>query len=345
VYAASEIARQGRDRMRKQNGTADIIRERARDWSDDEPDGFYVQVWRRFAAVVDVPGPARVNRDGWDWPLDAGARQWSARVDDLVGSFRVLSLADIAGRQAGLPSGVFVTAWWAVALAFGRRVTVADRNLDLYVWQRPSGGRAGKIRPEIWSQRPLQFSGFAGMPPAGLVRRELSWGTDLTVVRHGRGGRGVASADEPVSVLLVRFGRTWWGPLPAAGAEPPDAGVFPLTLHDVAGVIPVKGTAPVCIHELRYTPPADAPGFGWEDFPFLAAEAVAWVQRKTAELAGHVLLLGTVMPNEIALGIGIAAGQESCTGWPAHLWPVMYRKPTDSLVVPFLDVGAAVTDA
>lgn len=339
VYAASETARRGRDRMLTRNGIAYIVTERARDWADDEPDDFYGQVARRFARVVQVPGPRLVDREPWDWPLDQGAREWDAKASGLVRSFRVLNLA---GKNPGTPPGIFVTAWWPVAMAFGQRVTAADRALELRVWQRPSrGGRAGKIEPRIWSQRPHTFQGLAGPVSAGLALRELLWEAVVAVTRPD-GAASVASG-EPVSLLLVRFSRAPWGPLPVAGSKPPDAGAPRLLLHDAVGVVPAKN--PVCVHELRCTPPGTQPAFGWGDYPFLAAEALAWIQRKATELDGHVLLLATVVPNEVALGIGIMAGRDSALAWPRHLWPAMYRKPAGTFVVPSLDLGtAAVTE-
>lgn len=335
LYAAAEVARQGRNRMLKRNGTAYIVRERARDWDADDSGDFYGQVRRRFARVLEVPGPGQTGR-AWDWPLDTNAREWDGKVTELVRSFRVLYLAS---KEPGVPNAVFVTAWWAVALAFGRRVTAADRSLDLEVWQRRGHGRAGKVDPEIWRQRGHRFGDTPVVPGSvGLEFPELSWAADLTVVRDDDDG-DIADGS-PVSVLLLRFGRAPWKPLPAVDAEPANPDPWPLTLRDTAGVIPVKGTASVRIHELRCTPPGAAPQFDWADFPVLAAEAVAWVQRKSAELAGHVLLLGTTIPNELALGIGIAAGQENCLAWPSHLWPIVYRKPAESYVVPHLDLGA-----
>jgi hypothetical protein len=332
-FSASEIVRRGRDRMLKRNGTAFVVTEPARDWDADEHDDFESQVKRHFAQVIKVPGPGLVEPP-WEWPLDEGARQWDVKVTDLTQSFRTLHLS---GLRVGAAEGVFVTAWWAVALALGRRVQAADRGLDLSVWQRPSNARAGEVEPRIWSQKPHRFAGSAEAPQAGLATEEHQWRANITVKRHGRGGAG-GHAGEPLAMLLARFGGRDGQPS-QFGADP---GPVPrtLTLEDAAKVLPA-GTSDLMVHELRCVPPGDPPQFPWTAYPYLAASALSWIQRKHSELPGHTLLLAAVMPNEVALGIGISAGRESCTTWPGYLWPVIYRKPGKSLHVPRLNLGTA----
>ena len=351
VFAACSAARWGRMRMLRRNGTAYIVLERADEFVRDQPDDFGAQVRRRFSAVIDVPGPARLGR-AWGWPLDVGARQWDGKVSELVRSFRTLYISAHISAAESI-SGVFITAWWAVALAFGHRVQSGDRSLELEVWQRSSNGRAGKVRAGTWSQGGHRFAGLAVPMPAGVERLERDWRAELTVEHLATGPAGGAtprgnrafasgnavSGNAEVSVLLLRFSRAPWGPLPAVGAEPPDLEPLPVTVQDVAGVIPVKATASVRLHELRCTPAGQQ--FAWDDFPFLVATAVDWIQRKTTELGGHTLLLGAIIPNEVALGIGLTAGREDCLGWPEQLWPIMYRKSANSLVVPYLDLGTA----
>jgi hypothetical protein len=341
VWALTWIARAGRARMLQRNGVAYLVRERARDWAQDSPDDFYAEVRERFADVVAVPRSDEVGRP-WDWPLDdSGARLWDAKVTDLVRAFRVL-LNAVHARHAeegtsGVPDAIFVTAWWAVALAFGRRLRFGIRNWELNVWQRPSDARAGQIDPVLWRQRPHQFVGQAVPAPPGLTPQELTWDVDLTVSRPD-GAVGEVASGAPVSVLLLRFGRGRWGSLPL---EEPGRPV-PLTLIDAGDVTGVKEPARVLVHELRCVPRDGARAFDWEDFPFLVATAVDWIQRKAAELEGQALLLGATVPNEVALGIGIAAGRPDCDGWPSAMWPVIYRQPTDTLVIPRLNLGATL---
>jgi hypothetical protein len=98
----------------------------------------------------------------------------------------------------------------------------------------------------------------------------------------------------------------------------------------------------VLLHELRCLPPPGEQRFPWPDIPALAIAAADWIERKaaSAELAGHTLLLGAVMPQETGLGLGICAGQASRTHWPEHLWPLLYQRG-EPYVVPRLDLGTA----
>lgn len=340
LWAVGWIVRTARNRMLRRNGTAYLLREPARDWAQDSPDDFYAEVRERFAVVITVPRSAEVGRT-WDWPLDRDARLWDAKVTDLVRTFRVLLNAVHAKNReegtAGVPDAIFVTAWWAVALAFGRRLRLGVRNWELEVWQRPSDGRAGQITPRPWSrQRPHTFADLAVPAPSGLTPRTLAWEVDLTVTRPDASGQ-VPDGDA-VSILLVRFGRSRWGSLPLGDPAQP----VPLTLLDEGEVVPVKEMTRVFVQELRCVPRDGARTFDWEDFPFLAAAATAWIQEKAQELPPSTLLLGATMPNEVALGAGIFSGRPESDGWPASMWPVIYQQPTDTLVVTRLDLGAGL---
>jgi hypothetical protein len=332
----SETARRGRERMLRENGTAYIIQEQARFWADDNAQRFRGGIRRQFARVVQVPGPVETGR-GWDWPLDVGARYWDGKADELVRAFRVLNIDETRDGTV-TPNGVFLWAYWAVAMAFGMRVTAADRSLVLDVWQRPSRARAGEVDPEIWAQRPHRF----GSAPAstGPEIAEFTWETELAVSRTDRRRTAVTATD--VSVLLVRFSGWDWGPLSGVTASKPENPSLRLHVRDAAGVAPA-GTSHVDLYELRCVPSGSQ--FPWQDFPALAAEAAAWMEGKAKELSGHTLLLGTLMPQEVGLGLGILAGQESRrASWPAHLWPIVSEPATRELVIPNLDLGSAAID-
>jgi len=338
----AETTRRGRDRMIARNGTAYIIQERARFWDDDNAARFREGIRRQFARVIQVPGPVEAGR-GWDWSLDSDAWHWDAKADELVRAFRVLGI-DEARNGTVTPDSVFLWAYWPVAVAFGMRATAADRDLVLDVWQRPSRARAGEVEPEIWAQRPHRFT---AAPPAGPPFSEHLWAASLELSRiaspAGRARRGTRGGK--VSVLLVRFSSSAWGPVPLVAAA---ASQDPLALRLSCAVsVLSQGSLPVEIHELRCVPPDGPSGdqFPWQQFPALAAEACAWIERKAKELDGHTLLLGTLVPQEIGLGLGILAGQESrSASWPDHLWPIVQNQRDGSLVIPSLDLGKAAID-
>jgi hypothetical protein len=345
AFGFAATARRGRDRMIAGNGTAYLIQERARFWDDDNAARFRAGIHRQFARVIQVPGPVEAGR-GWDWSLDGDAWQWDAKCDELVRAFRVLSI-DKARDGTVSPDGVFLWAHWAVAAAFGMRVTAADRDLVLDVWQRPSRARAGEVEPEIWAQRPLHFTAAPATETNGPAFSEHLWPATLDLSRVARqaGGTRRGTPGGKVSVLLVRFSTAGWGPLPAVAGETP---ADPLTLRLSCAVSALPpGSLPGHVHELRCVPPAGPSGaqFPWQQFPALAAAAVAWIGRKAKELDGHTLLLGTVVPQEVGLGLGILAGQESRRGsWPDHAWPIVQNQRDGGLVVPNLDLGSAALD-
>lgn len=176
---------------------------------------------------------------------------------------------------------------------------------------------------------------------------------ECTWIIRGRGWSRSATI-QPISVLLIRFSADAWGPLPAVTEEPDGpltlwlrTAVFLPTGKSIAGAGP-HGIAQVDLHELHCVPPLNASGkheFPWAQFPALAAKAVAWIEEKAKELDGHTLLLGTAMPQEVGLGLGIHAGQVARRSvWPAQLWPVVFDWGKHDLVVPNLQLGTAAVD-
>ena len=143
-------------------------------------------------------------------------------------------------------------AWWAVAAAFGMRVTAADRDLVLDVWQRPSHGRAGDVEAVIGSQRPHRFGYADPVPLAELLPesapREFTWPAKLTITWRGPDAHPKARVG--VSVLLLRLGHQRWGPLPDVHDEPEPAHMVHLKVDDAVGVTPNRSSY-VAIHELR----------------------------------------------------------------------------------------------
>lgn len=319
-----------------QNGTAYVIRELAGEWDRQDEKAFLDSAGRYFARVIKVPGPGQLGRS-WDWPLDHGAQHWDGKIDELARSFQALRSAD----DPETPNGVLMWASWAVAATFGLRVTAADRDLVLDVWQRPSHGRAGDVEAVIGAQRPHRFGYPDATPRAELLPesapREFTWPAKLKSTRQGADAHPKGRVH--VSVLLIRLGHQKWGPLPDVHEKPGPAQTINLEIDDAAGVTPNRSSH-VIIHELRWPLPSGGQ-FSWQAIPSLVATSADWIESKSAELAGHIVLLGTTMLPETALGLGITAGHVHRTRWPENIWPIVYRTATRSLVVPRLNLGTA----
>jgi hypothetical protein len=319
-----------------QNGTAYVIRELSTEWDRQDERIFLDSAGRYFARIIKVPGPGQLGRF-WDWPLGSGAECWSGKADELARSFQALRSAD----DPGTPNGILMWASWAVAVAFGLRVTAADRDLVLDVWQRPSHGRAGDVEAVIGAQRPHRF-GYAEPVPLGALLpgfapQEFTWDAKLTAERRDTAAHAPARHD--VSVLLLRLGSQRWGPLPEADAESRPAHGVHLRIDDAVGVTATRSSS-ITIHELRCVPPSGG-RFPWHAVPSLVAASADWIERKSADLEGHTLLLGAAMLPETALGLGITAGHTHRTRWPKNIWPLVYQSAAESLVVPDLNLGAA----
>jgi hypothetical protein len=322
-----------------QNGTAYVIRELAGDWDRQDEKAFLDSAGRYFARVIKVPGPGELGRS-WEWPLGPGAQYWDIKTDELARSFQALRSAD----DPGTPNGVLMWATWAVAVAFGSRVTALDRDLVLDVWQRPSHGRAGDVAAVMGSQRPHRF-GYTEPAPLGVllpasVPREVTWDAKLTTERTGADARRPAGRrGSSLSVLVLRLGSQRWGPLLEVGTESRPAHSLHLHIDDAVGVTAGRSSH-ITIHELRCVPP---PGgqFPWKTVPSLVIALAEWIERKSAELAGHTLLLGATMPPETALGLGITVGNAQRTRWPENIWPLVHQTSSNSLVVPRLNLGRA----
>lgn len=51
--------------------------------------------------------------------------------------------------------------------------------------------------------------------------------------------------------------------------------------------------------------------------------------------------MGTIVPPEVALGLGIDSVQISKSDWPANLWPILYQAGAGALVIPRLNLGTS----
>lgn len=334
----------GRKRILRRNGTAYVIQEAARGWSADDSRAFLASAKRQFARMIEVPGPGKLS-GSWDWPLSEGAQDWDSKVTELVRAFQALRCDD----DPVTPKGLFMWAWAPVAIAFGARATAADRGLVLDVWQRPSRGRAGHVEMAPWSQRPhrlgsgQQLQTITEVLPDSIPH-EYRWPVQV-IIKSPEATAGAVpkkshSDGEMPVILLVRLGSQSWGPVPdvSAGADP----VSPLTLVlEDAGGLSRGGTFRTEIRELRIMPPAGSMLFPWTAYPALVGEAAAWIRRQTAEAKERPTMIGTILPPEVALGLGIAAAQNTAPAWPNYLWPIVPKPVSTEFVVPRLNLGVA----
>jgi hypothetical protein len=66
----------------------------------------------------------------------------------------------------------------------------------------------------------------------------------------------------------------------------------------------------------------------------------SWIRQWAVNTGTHPVMIGAILPPEVALGLGIDAAQLTEPGWPGHLWPIVPKPPSNDLVVPHLNLGA-----
>ena len=144
----------------RQNGTAYVIQELAGDWDRQDEKAFLESAGRYFARVIRSRAPAASAGPGTGrWVPARSLGRQGRRAGSLVPGAS-------SDDDPDTPNGILMWASWAVAVAFGMRVTAADRDLVLDVWQRPSHGRAGDVETVMGTQRPHRF-GYTGASAAG----------------------------------------------------------------------------------------------------------------------------------------------------------------------------------
>ena len=324
-----------RNHLLAERGTAYVIDEVADAWTYEEKRSFLTSMRGQFASVLHVPGPAHLG-DAWHWPLGTGAECWDERVDDLVRSFWATHFND----DHVTANAVFAWAAWPLAVAFAARAIARRRGLVLQVRQRPSFGRMG-VRDRVdWKQPAWDFE---RLPPdrmdAEPIRSasESSRRARLTVTPSD----GTSPATPPSAgarVLLVRMTTGTWGPPSTAESAP--GRPMPVGVRDAAGT-GLAGELDTTVEEWRCLPAAGG-RHDWAAFPLLAQAAADWLCRKARQFSTDVLLVGMLVPQEVALGVGIHAARAQ-RSWPGHLWPLSWAgtEGTGWFVVPGVDLGSA----
>ncbi len=350
-----------RGQILDERGTAYVIEEQAIAWRHEEKESVLAAIAKGFASTLRVPGPEALG-DNWHWQADAeAAPQWDERTDQLVRSFWAVHYNDDQVTRNAL----FTWAPWPVAMAFGARATARRRGLVLHVRQRPSYG-AGGPRQELRltdtahdflrDKRPRSLSETAprhtvrclpepGCPPVHLdVTVEPLHVPDahqpsrlhLTGSSTHRGGSASHGTLRLPLLLLVRATHE---PIDLIPMELADAPM--VTIHVTEGltdsVIPA-GKHTVMVAEWRLDSGVQpVPQLPWEAFPAAAECIAAWVVEQARTHPGHVILLATRIPQELAVGLGIQLGQLTHS-WPRRMYPAYYAQRR--LVVPELMLGA-----
>lgn len=320
-------------RIRADRGTAYVIEEVAIAWVHEEKQWVLDQLDREFAEVLRVPGPDALG-ERWRWEADErGAPQWGRRTDQLVYSFWAVHYNDDPGTR----NAVFVWAPWPVALAFGARATAKRRGLALHVRQRPSSGATGS-RHELRSQDPAYDFARRPAPEAGTrpVSRTLESATLRVRVRPlGTDREENRVAFPPVRLLLVRIVQQDIGGIRLDLGQSPEIELY--APRCLTGQVLRPGLHEnMEVAEWRWQQPGASAEIPWKDFPGTVDDIADWIIAEGKRHEGHVLLLATRMPQEIAVGLGIQLGQRR-PQWPRRLYPVHFTG--GKLIVPDLDLG------
>jgi hypothetical protein len=311
-----------REEVLTRRGTAYVIEEIAEAWTYEDKRRFLQQIVGHFPSVQRVPGPSELGGD-WHWPMGAGAEGWGIHVDELVRSFWSVHYND----DPQTDNSILMWSWWPVSIAFAARATARQRGLKMLVRQRPSYGRNGRLETDGWRQPPHDFASASGATVGSPMPERT---VQLTI--KPRAAISTTSADSQVTILLVRMNPNPWGPLKADTAT--DAHVE-LVVEDAAG-IGIQGTVTATMIEWCHLPPSDG-SHAWDTYPSLVRSAGEWIGRVSAGLSG-VVLLATLIPQEVGMGIGILAGQDGTTWRERGLWPIQTDR-SGRLVIPRLDLG------
>jgi hypothetical protein len=328
-------------------GTAYVIDEVATQWQHEEKESVLADIKAGFARRLIVPGPSALDQ-AWQWRPDAeAAERWDASVDTLVRSFWAVHYNDDQITKNAL----FTWAPWPVAVAFAARATARHRGLVLHVRQRPSYGAIG---PRADLKLPDPAYDFLRSSPStplakaapdrtvtklgGKVRLTVESLNVPTSPEQAAAGHQHKSAERvrPPLLLLVRTTHGLIGPIPMDLAKAP-----PVTVHAagcLVGSLLPEGTHTVTVAEWRLDSETEpVPELAWEAFPAAADEIANWIVAAAAAHPDRVVLLGTRIPQELTIGLGIQLGQRRHE-WPMHAYPVYYAGRR--LTVPDLRLGA-----
>ena len=358
---------QRRDAQRR--GTVYVVREPGTpandEWEQDEAQAqeFIKTLQLSFPEVRQIPGPSELHR--WPWPLGQGAELWDHYVDELVTAIRVVRRGDNPRTQKSL----VVWARWPVAIATVSRLLSAERGPMLGIRQRVSYGRSPRmehvdpaqaalsfdpVRPDDshpeasnTSIRPLRnrltpgpWSNFRVSAPPPRAKKFTHHGTITISGRPTRARTPRTKNPAKITVLLIRLTSHPWGLLTSEPGRDGQLGQDGIKVEvDDAEGIGIDGTFCLEIREWRCLPsvPGAKGAHSWSDFEGIAEEVTSWIAAEASAQPDCPVLLGTMMPQEIGLGIGIHIHRRDAQEWPSHLFALVWNG--HCFVLPHLDLG------
>lgn len=126
--------------------------------------------------------------------------------------------------------------------------------------------------------------------------------------------RGSAAPVRPPLLLLIRTTLDSIGPIPLDLAASP--AVTMRVPGSLAESLLPAGPQTVPVAEWRLdSPTKPVPQLPWPAFPAAAEDIADWIIAQSAAHRGHVVLIATRIPQELAVGLGIHLGQRR------HDWP------------------------
>lgn len=308
---------------RTRMGTAYIIEEIAQNWTPEDKQGFLDGLERHFGEVREVSGPFH-DRARWEWPLGAGVERWSDKLDALVDA--TLSARP---KHPGAESA-YLWALWPVAMGWGLRMTAQLRGWALTIRQRRSDGREPLVETSgLDDGHDFRWNSLAPVKghrmPARTIRIEIEESGDHATHR----------TSDPVTLLLVRMTRGAWGDLSLDQDTVWSPAKLPVIHIANSSGLSLSGVIEAELREWRCL--ADGALHDWRDYPALAQSAVTWISAQAS--TPGVVLLGTLIPQEVGVGMGLLAGRGTDLPWPRHLWPVVRDAATQGLAIAGLDLG------
>jgi hypothetical protein len=214
-----------------------------------------------------------------------------------------------------------------------QRLSIADGAYDFV-----SGARL--------ADDPITVPGYElTQPGRRLTVRLTGSSSDQAATGSPHGSHGTRGGPFRIVLLAVRLLPEPIGQIPW---DLDKAGEIPISVPPelAAQVLPPGRHEDVEYHEWRLTAQSGSAAgeVPWTGFPAVAGDVARWVCEQVGGDLDGVVLLASRMPQELAVGLGVHAGQLG-RKWPARVYPVFYDEASHGLVVPDLRLGAEALPA